>query len=621
MAVALRGYTQGTTQASGAVAISWPAGTVAGDLAVVIAHDGGHHHSHRDGPTVRGWLCHGEGVWTKKLVAADLVSPLPVNGKVTFLQTFSGASRIGNVRWHYGLRLWSAGSGLLVHGFDSSWITTLVPGATDRLGNQIRSVTYNKPNAVWFRALASAGWADLSSHDDDHHYQALEILPSLVPSSPTIVTPRSSEQLDAANAVVFSWLHQSNSNSEQDGVQIRVRAVGSGTWSYVTSGGTITTTVTTLTQTAQSASINAGVLTSGTQYEFNIATREFGSLGAYSSTQQFLPVSKPTVTSITPASTVESLTPQVAWTATMGLGSQEAWQVRISKSTDPNSETPLWDSGIIQGTATQTVAPATVPWTNGQTLYAWVRVQQTGGLWSPWTQDNATFTVSWTPPVAPSSVIASNVANQPLQVTVAGIGDGLDLTIEMSVDGGENWTPVNTLTNPGTPTVAQIPLAGYGIITLFRARTSVTLSDVVVLYSAWVESSPLASTDPNYYLVSVDGNTFLQVRMVTDAPHVVNQGFSVTYGHGATRPRQDQTVAMGESGTTTLQVRTLDEEYEVTHWLTTQGTWWLRWGPERSPTLTDKPATLMSLSAPVQSGRRAQFNTALREVSFSWIEQ
>jgi hypothetical protein len=621
MAVALRGFTQGTTQASGAAAISWPAGTTVGDLAVVIAHDGGHHHRRSDGPTVPGWVAHGEGVWTKKVTATDIAAPLPVNGIVTFLQVLSGASRIGNVRWHHGLRLSQAGGGLLVTGFDSSWITTLVPGATDRLGNQIRSATYNRPNAVWFKAAASAGWVQLASHDDDHHYQAMEIIPTAVPNAPTIISPISGAQHDAANAVVFSWLHQSVSNAEQDGVQIRIRAVGSGTWSYVTSSGTITTTVTTMTQTAQSASINAGVLTSGTLYEFNIATREFGALGAYSTTQQFLPVNKPTVTAITPTSTLDSLTPQVAWSATMGLGAQEAWQVRVSDSADANSETPVWDSGIIQGTATSTIAPATAGWENGQDLYAWVRVQQTGGLWSAWTKDNATFEVTWTPPTAPSSVVAGNVPNQPLQVTVAGIAAGYDLTIEMSIDLGEHWTPVNTLTNPGTPTVAQIPLAGYGITTLFRARTSVTLSDVVVLYSAWVESAPLASTDRGYYLVSVDGNTYLHVRMVQDAPHKIGQGVSVTYGHGATRPRQDQTVSMGESGTTTLQAATLDEEHEVIHWLTTQGTWWLRWGPERSPALTDKPATLMALAAPIESGRLAQFNTAYRNITFSWIEQ
>jgi hypothetical protein len=621
MAVALRAYTQGTTQSNGSAVITWPTGTIAGDLAVVIAHDGGHHHRRSDGPTVPGWTAHGEGVWTKKVTAADIASPLPVNGVVTFLQTFSGASRIGNVRWHPGLRLSQAGGALLVTGFDSSWITTLVPGATDRLGNQIRSATYNRPNAVWFKAATSAGWVQLASYDDDHHYQAMELIPTAVPNAPTIITPISGAQHDAANAVVFSWIHQSNSSAEQDGVQIRIRAVGSGTWSYVTSGGTITTTVTTLTQTAQSASINAGVLTSGTQYEFNIATREFGALGAYSATQQFLPVAKPTVNSITPTATIESLTPSVAWTATMGLGAQEAWQVRVSDAADANSETPVWDSGIIQGTATSTTAPATAGWTNGQDLYAWVRVQQTGGLWSPWTKDNATFEVTWTPPVAPSSVVAANVANNPLQVTVAGINAGYDLTIEMSVDGGENWTPVNTLTNPGTPVVADIPLAGYGVPAIYRARTSVTLSDVVVLYSAWVQSASVASTDRGYYLVSEDGNTYLQVRMTGDTTHKIAQGVSVTYGHGATRARQDQTVTMGESGQTTLQAADINEEYEITHWLTTQGTWWLRWGPERGPSLTDKPATLMALAAPVESARIAQFNTAYRNITFAWIEQ
>lgn len=616
MAVALRGFTQGTTQASGSVAIAWPAGTVAGDLAVLVAHE-----NTPKGPTTAGWSTYGFGLFAKKVTTADLASALTVNGKVTFLQTFSGAARIGGYRWDEGIRINYAGGALFVHGYGPSWIGTITPGATDRIGNQVVSVYQSRPNAVWYRLAASVGYKELTNDDDDATYIAYEIVPSQGPNAPVVVAPVSASQLDGSQAVVFSWLHQSNSNAEQDGVQIRVRAVGSGIWSYVQSAGTITTTVTTLTQTAQSASINSGVLTSGQQYEFGIATSEFGVLGTFSATSTFTPVVKPAVTSITPTATLDSLTPTIAWTATYGVGNQEAWQVRVSKSTDTNSESPIWDSGIIKGTALSVIAPATVPWVNGQNLYAWVRVQQTGGVWSPWTKSAATFAVTWTPPVAPASVIAANVAGQPLQVTVAGINAGYDLTIEMSIDGGDNWTPVNALVNPGTPTVAQIPLAGYGITTLFRARTSVTLSDVVTLYSAWVISTALASTDTNVYLVTKDGNSFMKVLLAQDEAHQVAQGISITYGHGATRARQDQTVAMGETGTTTLQAATIAEEREVVNWLVTKGVWWLRWGPERSPGLTDKPATLMALASPPTVARLAQFNTAYRHITYQWIEQ
>jgi hypothetical protein len=622
MAVALRGYTQGTSQASGSVAITWPTGTIAGDLAVLFAHDGEFRLNRAGGPTTSGWVGAGEGAWVKKVTAADLASALPVNGVVTFLQTFTGAARIDSVRQNNGLRVQQAGSGLLVTAYGPAWLNFIVPGATERLGNHFRSATFNKLESTWFKTAASAGWVELTGGRDwDSNYYAYEIVPSTVPSAPVVIAPISASQTDTTQPVVFTWLHQSNSNADQDGAQIKVRAVGSGTWSYVQSAGTITTTTTTMTQTAQAATINAGVLTTGTQYEFTIATREFGSMGAASSLSTFTPANKPTVNTITPTATIESLTPSIAWTATMGLGSQDAWQVRVSPSADPNSETPLWDSGVVQGNTTTTAAPANAGWTNGQTLYAWVRVLQTGGLWSPWTKSASTFAVTWTPPAAPTSVVAANVAGQPLQATVSGIGAGYDLTIEMSVDGGENWAPVNTLKNPGTPVVAQIPLAGYGISTIFRARTSVTLSDVVVLYSAWVQSAALASTDTSYYLVSVDGNQFFQVRMVQDAVHRTAQGVSITYGHGATRARQDQTVAMGESGATTIQARTLNEENAIISWLTAQGTWWLRWGPERGPTLTDKPATRMALAAPIESNRVAQFNTAYRNITFSWVEQ
>lgn len=616
MAVALRAYTQGTSQGSGSVSIAWPTGTAAGDLAVLVAQDYG-----TNGPTTSGWTAIGRGVWYKRVTTADIAAPLPVKGRTTFLQTFTGADKIGTWRNSEGLTLTKAGAGLFVDGWGPSRISNITPGSTNRLGNEIRLTTDNTPNAVWFIAASTTGYKALTDHDDDCSYVSYEILPVAGPNAPTLILPAAGSGVDNGSPIVFSWLHNSQSGATQEAAQIRVRIVGAGTWSYVQAAGTITTTVTTLTQSAMTASINAGVLTTGQNYEYQIATQDYGVLGAFSATRTFMPVIPPTVDSITPTSTAGSLTPTIAWTRTANVGSPEAWQVRISASTDTTSDTPIWDSQVTSGNATQTIAPATAPWVNGQTLYAWVRVMQTGGLWSPWTKDNATFTVSWTPPTAPSSVTPANVANAPLQVTIAGVTVGYGAYLQMSYD-GTTWTDVETnYDHAGTSVVMDVPLAAYGAAATYRARTSNVISGVT-LYSSWTTSSALATTDKGSYFVD-DTNEYIPIDIREEQGPTLVQGITISYGHGATKAFQDQTAPQGLTGALTLYTADIVDEYTLREWLTTKGVWTTRWVPERNPgsgTLF-RLNTRMALAKAAAVTHVIQTAHAARTITFEWVEQ
>lgn len=825
MAVALRGYTQGTTQSSGIVSIAWPAGTIAGDLAVLVAQD-----YSTNGPQATGWTAVGRGVWYKRVTSTDIAGNLSVKGRTTFLQTFSGADRIGAWRNSEGMTLSKAGAGLFVDGWGPRWVTTIDPGSTDRLGNQIRLITDNTPNAVWFRTATTTGWRALQDHDDDCSYVAYEILPTAGPNAPTLIAPASGASVDNATPISLTWQHNSNSGATQEAAQVQIRAVGSGTWSYVKTDGTLTTVATTLTQSAASATINAGVLTNGTAYEWRVATQDFGVMGAFAATRTFTPVIPPVVNSITVTSTAGSLTPTIAWTRTANVGSPEAWQVRVSNAADATSDTPLWDSGIIAGQAVQTTAPATTDWTNGASLYAWVRVAQTGGLWSPWTKDDNAFTVSWTPPASPATVTATNVADGPIQVAVTGIPVGHSTYLEMSYD-GQTWEHVEnsyenfavTLTNyavnpsfetnttswagsgctiatntsfsqmilsgtrnlvatadasatvgsadvtsatyrpavtPGqwvgfkaftatesgnyqtriqigwrdgagaslgyvaTPWTAspfytgttpelvaqapagaasaayyvqyrdgnapstnipagkrmwvetvrihiadtqedvtailalpywdgsttdtadydyawagtahlsastrtdlrttktfEAPLAAYGQPAYYRARTSTVISGVT-MYSGWTISEPVATTDTNSYFVD-DSNDYLRINIREEQGPTLVQGISVFYGHGAAKPRQDQTAPQGMTGTLVLGTGDIIDEYQVREWLTTKGAWTTRWVPERNP----GSGTLFRLNTRMSLARAATVNHviqtahAARTITFEWVEQ
>ena len=829
MAVALRAYTQGTSQGSGTVTIAWPTGTIAGDLAILVAQD-----YYTNGPTNyggSGWTAIGRGVWYKRVTTGDLAQPLSVRGRTTFLQTFSGADKIGTWRNSHGLTVTKDGGALFVDGWGPSRVSTIDPGSTDRLGNQIRLVTDNTPNAVWFRAFTTKGYKALQDHDDDCSYVAYEILPIAGPNAPTVVEPSAWGQ-DIGSPIVFSWIHNSNSGATQEAAQIRVREVNTPTWYYVKSDGTITTTVTNLTQSSMTASINTGQLTVSKLYEFEIATQDFGVLGAYSPSKLFNTWAKPTVDSITPTSPAESLTPTIAWTRTANVGSPEAWQVRISAATDTTPDTPIWDSQITSGNASQTVAPATAPWVNGQALYAWVRVMQTGGLWSPWTKDNATFTVSWTAPAAPTAVTPANVADGPTQVTIEGIPSGYGTYLEMSYD-GTTWTSVeNDYDNPATyttnliknpsfetgttgvskstvitlsqttfastlvsgsnalqiaigasatintyvyqnadnitggqwvafatnvrwssgsryfktmirwidsggsyttldqpnivlpitqgvnnssggsryiisgqapsdavkaqcliyfyddaaatvppvdtsawssdawhaaaaatqaealaavaayydgsttdtadydyawtgtahnststattkfvPSTLEVPLAAYGQPAYYRARNSNVISGVTI-YSGWTVSAAHSSTDTNSYMVD-DDNQYIPISIREEQGPELVQGISVNYGHGASKPRQDQTAPQGLRGQLTLYAPDIVEEYTLREWLTTKGAWTVRWVPEINPGTGRlfRLNTRMALARAASVSHVIQTAHAARTITFEWVEQ
>ena len=615
MAVALRAYTQGTTQASGTVSIAWPTGTAAGDLAVVVAQD-----YSTNGPQTSGWTRYGEGVWCKRVTSTDIATSLTVKGRTTFLQTFTGAAGIGRVRWSHGMTLTTAGAGLFVDGWGPSRITTLTPGATGRLGSQIRLVTDDTPNAVWFVAASSAVYTSLSDHDDDATYVAYEILPTAAPNPPTLVTPAAGTQYDTTQTVPFTWQHQSQSSGSQEAFQLQIRHATPGAWYYAVAAGTsLTLTETTITSSAQGLTLAAGVLTTGTLYDWRVRTRESGTWSDWSTVQQLKPVAAPTVTSITVTAPAGDLTPVVDWTVTAGVGSQEAWHVRICASADATPDTPLWDSLVTAGTALTTTPPATTGWTNAATLYAWVRVQQTGGLWSAWTKDNVTFAVTWTSPTAPTSVTVSN-ATTPPRVTISSAISRDGWQLEWYRDG--EWTAYTEAVQSGSGSIyVYVPLCPYGAAVDFRARVF-TIVDGVRLYSAWASASAFTSTDTASYVVDAeDPSVYLAVDVLEDAGRSLVQGVSVTYGLGSTRARVDRGQAQGEAGSTTLLTWTLAERDALVTWLTERDSWWLRWSPERADATVDVPATLMALAGKVGWDRLAQLDISPRRVTFPWVEQ
>ena len=152
MAVGLRGYTQGSTANVG-TSIAWPAGSAAGDLALV--HCGGSYPN--NGPQTSGWTPVGHKSHWKILTSTDVATALIVNASHVKLQVFTGARGIGRTATVNGLTIQAAGSYLYV---ESARSASSIAPATYRLGAE-----WQDENGYWQAAYAlasGAGWAAVS---------------------------------------------------------------------------------------------------------------------------------------------------------------------------------------------------------------------------------------------------------------------------------------------------------------------------------------------------------------------------------------------------------------------------------------------------------------------------
>lgn len=608
MAVALRGYTQMTAQAS-TVDVSWPASTAAGDLAVVVT-DG------NSSLAAQGWTSYTEGVLCKVVTAADIAGDLTVDDTLAGLQTFTGARGIGRTRYRTGsagLTLTEAGAGLFVHGWSPKWDGDIDPD-TDRLGDKVDHEHYE--NAVWFKAATTATYTSLSGTDGDASYVAYELLPTTVPAAPTVTAPTEGAYVASSEDIPLAWVP----DGDQTGVKVKLTKVSDSSVVWLLSDGTVDSSETAITTAATTATIDAGELTAGQAYDMTIVTQNAAGWGTYSPARRFTPIAQPTVDSITVTCPAEDLSPLVAWTMTATLGSQQGWQVRVSPSADATPDNPTWDSGVRSGTALSTVAPADTEWTDGATLYAWARVRDSA-QWSEWTKDDATFAVDWTPPTAPTSVTPAD--GSPVSIVVVHAASMDSLEVQYSDDGKTSWAALTTVTVPSSPTTVHNARAGYGVATWYRARVWDTV-DGVSIPSAWTESAAaLSSTDTGaYVLADGDADDYLAVGIASDGPRVLRQGFAVTDGMGGAYARVDRSVIAGTAGSTVLRTETLAARVGLVEWLTDNATFVLRWPPERvTTTYVDAGATRMTLQSPRSWARLAQTAISHRHLTVEWVEQ
>jgi hypothetical protein len=272
---------------------------------------------------------------------------------------------------------------------------------------------------------------------------------------------------------------------------------------------------------------------------------------------------------------------------------------------------------ITAGSSSTTSIPV-LDWTNGSSYKAWVEVQQSGGLWSPWT--SGTFTVSWTPPTAPTGV--AGLDSRPMQVNVTGVPAGKDVEAQWSVDGGTSWAALGYQVAPGTTASFDHPLAPYGVSVLFRAR-SLEILDGVGIPSSWtVAGSGVVSTDAGSYFVTDEGS-WLAVTVADAGSVEYVQGVQVSYGMGADGARVDRSPVQGSRGSLRLDTATKEASAALVSWITSVEVWAHRAHPETGDdgVVRDAGVQRMSPAKAVTAARPVQALIEDRHVSFDWVER
>ncbi len=572
MAVSIVGYKQLALSSgpSGSVALgSWPAGTAVSDLAVMLVVPDS---NTWDVPA--GWSSASRWMAWRLLSAADVAGSVPAAAVVgaAGVVVFRGASGVGFSSNRPGATV-AAGGAVVSLGFggDGAWKPKLV-ASVESQGTVVEQTPSQGVNTygAFAEVNAAGGWTEIATRATGSEYVSLPLLPATVPAAPSLLAPAPGSQA-AVGAVGLSWLHRSQAGGVQDSARVRVR-LNAGAWQWVTAAGGLSSTVQTLAQSTPSKSVT---LSAGS-WEWAVETGEAGWWSPLSPIWALSVVARPVV----PAAT-----------------------------TDPSAA--LW-SGTWNGSpATVTTGPLSTV-NNGASVKAWVRVAQTGGLWSAW-RTSPWFTVSWTPPASPTLSVAGTA---PVTLTVAAAGPG----VQVQTDTGSGW--VDIVETTGSSVVW--PRAPYGSAAAYRARTW-TLEDGVRLWSAWSGSVSATSTETRHWLVGEDG-TSLQVPLAEDSDHARVQGVAVAYGLpstlGESRPWVDSTPPAGEAGTIVVRAESVEVLDGLLAWLDAHPVMWICGPPEwMGSARVARVPTRAARSGPLSISRLAQAPVVMRQVAIPWVQQ
>lgn len=446
---------------------------------------------------------------------------------------------------------------------------------------------------------------------------AVELLPPAGPFAPELVTPEDGVEVTvAADApLTVGWRHRpSRSGGSQSGYELRVTRAGV-TQYWNVAGQAWSSSAVINPGSSQQTLLPPSALVLGQAVQWQVRTRETldGQWSPWSPARTFTRVAPPTVTVTGPTGTVtDNLAPLVTWTPTTPRGIQTAYRVEVLSA----ANVPLWDSGVIAGSGTSLQLPPTIAWQRLAVHQVRVTVQQSGGSWSlPGTRS---WTMTWTQPAAPSITLDTSGAGVGVAVSA---GAALVVEVQRSTDGAQ-FVQFATWTGGGK---IRDVFATYGLPTRYRSRTG-TVLDGQRLWSDWVTSDPITSTDHCSYIASaVDPvATWQQLHIRADGTRRHVRETAVGYGLGDTRPRVSHGPHRGMAGSMEAHTDTAADTDALEALLLSGEVLQVRM-PADGRTITDRDLPeIMTVAVAAAPTRNRLAHTALikgRAINFEWVEQ
>ena len=611
MAVVLRGVSQGLLSPGSVVA--WPAGTTAGDLAVLrVITDG----LTSGAPGAPGWIPAMGGCWWKRLASADVAAPLPVSGAGFMLAVFSGAGSIGRTSAQSGLTVGVPGSAVWIVGSRST--AGVAPDTYRRAPEWVAASGWTYAQFV---VPAAPGWVQLPGAPAESVFQSLEVVPLGAPLAPVVLSPTAGQRFGAADPIRVSWVP--DPQAPQAGWRVTVSdGVFAPRWAdaagHLVEGDELVVTsdvpeVTVL--PGQVSFTDPGPSTVPLTVAVSTQTAT-GGWGEFATVQVWVD-RPPGVSGVEVIAPAEDLTPVVSWSSGAGHGSLTAWRVWLSPEGGGPLARPVWDSGVMQGSATSVTAPASAPWVNAQSLEAWVMVWQTGGV-SARASSVEAFAVTWTAPAAPTVSVDADAT--PVAVTVTGLDVGDVVQLEQEIGGGA-WDALTVIAATASSVTVSSPLASAGLPVRFRARRAGGVLDGVALFSTWAVSDLVASSRAAGCMLVDDGDrtACLPVELLRDGDRSVVQGVSVSLGLGASSARIDMTPPAGQRGAIALRTMSEDSLAVLLEWLHARHVLWVVFPPDAG---VPRRPIRVARSSSVRWERLLQKGVSgIRHVEFEWVSQ
>lgn len=442
---------------------------------------------------------------------------------------------------------------------------------------------YSKNLGPWTQWTSDgfAGYFSISNHDGDYASQPPTSIPSLevvynayngtspytstvyeiflgFNTAPNAPTGLNRVNFDAADAADFTWsFSDPDSGNTQSAYQLLISRVSDGVTVKDTGKMASTTSKYTLPATS---------LTNPNQYQWQVRTwDQSDAVGPYSSLASFYTSAKPTVSITDPAAdgaivSTSSLTVQWSISDPESEG-QSAYQVKLASSADA----VLWDTGKVSDTGARS---RTIGYTLANSTSYKVKITVWDAKDVKSVETVRTFTVSFTPPYAPTVSTAANsgylavtINNPPFKTThtapaFTGTGTGT-ITDPTTTDGttnSGNWQAICTAaaTNGGTFDVsvdgAKVGTATVGVAFSYNG-VSFTINDGATDFALndkfTFTTTAIKVTTNDLYRRKVGGATWRRIQTALPANGAYND-YTVASGVNY----EYQAKAYGDNGTT-----------------------------------------------------------------------